>query len=178
MSDAKSTETKPAEKKAQTAQGKQPKKKGGGKTIFFMVIVGCLVPFGLPTLVVCLGLIPTVVALFTDTDENRSGLATIGYLNLAGVLPFLIELWQHGQTMDVAMRIVRDPYSWLIMFGSAGIGHLILYAVPPMIASIILINAESRLKVLREGVQQLEAIWGPDVGTSTPIENIRKSKGV
>jgi len=165
--------------KAETAAKKEAKKKGGGgfKTVLFMVVVGCIVPFGVPTLLVCLGLLPTCVALFTDTDSNRSGLATVGYMNLAGVLPFLIELWQKGQTMDVAMAIIRQPYSWVVMLGSAGIGHLILYAVPPMITSIVLINLESRKRTLREALQQLEAIWGPDVGTNHSLDAVRENKG-
>jgi hypothetical protein len=52
------------------------KKKGGGKLIFLMIVAGCIVPFGVPTLLVCLGLVPTLVALVTDTDEGHSGLAT------------------------------------------------------------------------------------------------------
>jgi len=159
------------------ASKKEAKKSGGFKTILLMVIMGCLVPFGMPTLIVSLGLLPTLVVLFTDTDANKSGLATVGYLNLAGVLPFLIELWQRGQTMEAALVIVRDPYSWVVMLGSAGIGQLILYVVPPMITSIVLINLDSRMRTLREGIQQLEAIWGPDVGTSSSLDTVRKHKG-
>lgn len=158
--------------------GEKSKRKGGVKTILLMIIIGCLVPFGLPTLIVCTGLIPTIVALFTDTDENRSSLATVGYLNFAGVLPFLIDLWQKGQTMEAAVTIIRDPSSWVVMLGAAGVGHLILYVVPPIIASIILINQEGRLKTLREGMTQLEAIWGPDVGTAAPIADVLHARGV
>ncbi len=166
-----------AEKKDKSAKP-STKKKGGGKLIFFMIILGCLVPFGVPTLIVCVGLLPTLVALFTDTDQNRSGLATIGYLNLAGVLPFLIELWQNGQTMEAALRIVRDPFSWVVMFGAAGVGHLMLYTIPPIVTSMVLMKQESRLRTLREGVQQLEAIWGPDVANVLPLESVRQHKGV
>ena len=143
-----------------------------------MTLMGCIIPFGLPTLLVCIGLLPTLVALFTDTDANRSSLATVGYMNLAGVLPFLVELWQKGQSMDVAMTIIRDPYSWVIMFGSAGVGHLILYAVPVMISSIVILNLESRQRTLLEGKQQLEAIWGAEVGTTSSLDVVRKNRGV
>jgi len=164
--------------KASTNKNETKKKSGGVKTVLFMVVLGCIVPFGVPTLLVCLGLLPTIVAVFTDTDSSKSGLATVGYLNLAGVLPFLIELWQKGQTMEVAMMIIRDPYSWVIMFGSAGIGHLILYAVPPMITSIVLINLEGRRRTLREGLKQLEAVWGPDLGTTHSLEEVRQNKSL
>lgn len=165
-----------AEKKKETKE--KGKGKGGGKIIFFMVVAGCLVPFGVPTLLVCTGLIPTLVALFTDTDQNRSSLATIGYLNFAGVLPFLIELWQKGQTMEAAMAILGDPFTWVVMLGSAGIGHLILYTVPIIVSSMILMRQESRLRTLREGVTQLETVWGADVTNALPLEIVRQHQGV
>lgn len=168
--------TEVSEEKGKKEKGVKPKK-GGFKLILVMVIAGCLAPFGVPTLLVCLGLAPTLVALVTDTDENRSGLATIGYMNFAGVLPFLIDLWQNGQTMEAAMVIVRQPFSWAIMLGAAGIGHLILYAVPPVIASVFLINQENRLRTLREGMQQLEAIWGPDVASTTSLDIVKSNRG-
>ena len=152
---------------------KDQKKGGSFKLIFFMVLVGCLIPFGIPTLLVCLGLTPTLIALLTDTDKNRSALATIGYLNFAGVLPFLMDLWMNGQSMDVAIRIVSDPSSWVIMLGAAGVGHLILYAVPPAIATMVVTKKTSRIAQLREGIKQLESIWGPDVATATPVDVVR-----
>jgi hypothetical protein len=164
--------------KVASASTKTVKKGGGFKTVLFMAILGCLIPFGIPTMLICLGLTPTVVALFTDTDQQKSGLATVGYMNFAGVLPFLIQLWQNGQTMEVAMEIIRDPFSWAIMLGSAGIGQLILYAVPPIIASVIVINQENRLRTLREGIQELENIWGPDVGTMASLDAVRHNRGV
>lgn len=154
-----------------------PKKKGGGGLIFFMIVLGSLVPFGVPTLIVCAGLLPTLVALFTDTDPSRSSLATIGYMNIAGVLPFLIDLWQQGQTLNAALAIVRDPFSWTVMFGAAGIGYLILYAIPPFVAMFVLSKQEARLRVLREGMQQLEAIWGADVGNVLPLDAVRGHRG-
>jgi len=160
------------------AAGKAPKAKGSGMMIFFMIIIGCLVPFGMPTLLVCMGLLPTLVALVTDTDEHRSSLATIGYLNVAGVLPFLIELWQKGQTMEAAVGILRDPLSWVIMLGSAGIGHLMLYTIPVIVGSMVLMRQEARLRTLREGIKQLESIWGPDVTNALSLDIVRQHKGV
>jgi len=160
------------------AEAKAAKKSGGGKTVLFMIIIGCLVPFGVPTLLICLGLIPTFVALVTDTDQSRSSLATIGYLNFAGVLPFLIDLWQKGQTMEAAVAILRDPLSWVVMLGSAGVGHLMLYTIPAIVSSMVFMRQEARLRTLREGVKQLEAIWGADVTNVLPLETVRQHKGV
>ncbi|MDD2324735.1 MAG: hypothetical protein PHW63_01795 [Alphaproteobacteria bacterium] len=164
------------------AKDKKPegkaKKKGGGKTVLLMTLFGCFVPFGLPTLVVCLGLTPTLVALLTDTDERRSELAAVGYLNFAGVLPFMVELWQHGQTMEFALSIMGQSTTWAVMLGAAGLGHLILYLVPPIVGSVVRINQESRLRTLKEGTAQLEAIWGPDVATESSLSEVLHNRGL
>ncbi len=167
MAEEKKQDAKPTEKT-------KPKKKSGFKLILFMILVGCVIPFGVPTLLVGLGLIPTLVAVFTDTDEKRSGLATIGYLNFAGVLPFWIDLWRHGQSMDVAIRIISDPFSWVIMLGAAGIGHLILFAVPQAVAIGVLAQQQARLRTLREAMEQLENIWGHAVTTNVTIDTLKK----
>lgn len=157
----------------------QPHQRGTGKfkVILIMSIVGAIVPFGLPTLLVCTGLIPTLVALYTDTDPEKSTTTTVGFMNLAGVLPFLVDLWQKGQTMSVALSIVREPRSWVIMFGAAAIGQLFLYIIPPIIASTTIARLESRLNTLKEGIEQLRTIWGPEVATTLPIDQVRKQTG-
>lgn len=147
---------------------------GGARFILIMILVGALLPFGAPTLLLCIGLLPTLVALFTDTDPRKPAFTTIGFLNIAGVLPFVIELWQKGQTMEAAIRILRQPSTWLIMFGAAAIGQLLLYAVPTAIAMLTVSRMETRLKTLREGLEHLHAIWGPDIASGKTIEEIRK----
>jgi len=164
MSEAKKgKETKPATKKG-----------GGFKFILLMIIVGALVPFGAPTLLVCMGMIPTLVALVTDTDPRKSGAATVGFLNAAGVVPFIIELWQKDQTMPAAISIVREPSTWVVMLGGAALGHLILYAVPAAIALLTVTKMEMRLKTLREGIEQLHAIWGAEVSSARSLEDLRR----
>ncbi len=163
---------------AKKEKGKEVKKsKSGGKIVLFMIVFGCLVPFGIPTFLVCLGLVPTLIVLFTETDPRHPALATVGYMNLAGVLPFIIELWERGQTMGAALSIIRNPENWAIMLGAAGIGQLILYVVPSMVASMIIVKKEARYRVLREGMKQLEAIWGKDVTNTTPLDIVRANQG-
>ncbi|MGE0108806.1 MAG: hypothetical protein AB7S81_03440 [Bdellovibrionales bacterium] len=156
------------------------KKGGGGKIIFFMILIGCLIPFSIPTLIVCAGFLPTFVVLLTETDPRHPGLTTIGYMNLAGVLPFIIDLWQQDQTMGAAMSIIKDPSSWVVMLGAAGVGQLILYVVPHFVATMVVARQESRRRVLRDGLAELEKIWGKDVSNTLPIELVRQhqdSKG-
>jgi hypothetical protein len=141
-----------------------------------MMVLGALAPVCAPTLLVCLGLLPSLVALFTDTDSRRSAFMTIGFLNVAGVVPFVIELWQKGQTMEVALHIVQQPITWLVMLGAAGIGQLLLFSVPSAMTMMAVTRMESRLKTLREGLHELKVVWGEEVATTTPLEIVRKQE--
>ncbi len=151
--------------------------KGGIGLIILMTLIGALVPFGLPTLLICLGLIPTIIALFTDMDPEKSTTAAVGFMNVAGVAPFLIELWSKGQSMETAVRIVHNPTTWIVMFGAAAVGQLIIFVVPPIISAYTIGRLENRLKTLREGQVQLRDVWGPHVADVTALEYVRHQNG-
>lgn len=171
MAEKKESETREATTKEVAAK---PSRGGKFRFFFFMILAGALVPICLPTLLVCAGLLPTLVVLITDTDRQKSSTITIGFMNLAGVAPFIIDLWRQGQTMDIAVHILSQPNTWLVMLGAAGLGKLLLYAVPPAMAALTLSSMESRLLMLKEGLEQLKAVWGPDVATAVPLDQIRK----
>jgi hypothetical protein len=164
-----------AEKKA--APAKSTAKKGGTfGLILLMTAFGAATPLILPSLFLLVGMIPTLVILFTDTDRNQSSTVTVGAMNAAGVAPFIIELWQKGQTMDHAIQILLNPNTWLVMLGAAALGKVILIVVPQAIASVTLAQAESRLALLKSNLETLKRVWGPDVANSKPIESIVKGE--
>ncbi|MCL2469919.1 MAG: hypothetical protein FWF24_06825 [Alphaproteobacteria bacterium] len=156
---------------------KTPKAKGKGrfKKILFLLILLAIAPKALPTFLLCVGLLPTLVAWMFSSKDDRYELAAIGYLNLAGVLPFILDLWEKGQRMEEAMRIAHEPYTWVIMFGAAGLGWLIMFALPPFVAAFTATTHESRLRTLQEARQELEKIWGPKVGSDESMASILQS---
>ncbi len=53
-----------------------------------MVFLVLLAPFIFPTVVlIFIGLIPTWIAFFVDTDNEKSSAAAIGAMNCAGIRP-------------------------------------------------------------------------------------------
>lgn len=149
------------------------KKKGGFKIVPFILLL-IIMPFIMPTVLLLAGMLPTLVALVTDDDKEKSRAVTVGAMNFAGVAPFLIELWEQGQTMDVALAIVMQPNNWLVMLGAAAVGHMILYVVPPMIVSLTINQNATRYEKLKESIEQLKEIWGPEVTTLTPIDLVKR----
>jgi hypothetical protein len=166
-----------AKGKAKAAFKKQPKpkKRGSGKLSFFFIAfaAGLSLLFIMPTFILVLvGMAPTYVAIFADNDPEKSSTAAVGAMNCAGVVPFVIDLWMKGQDMQNVMHILSQGTTWLVMLGAAGIGHLIIFAVPQATATMTLIRAESRLKILKKNLETLRETWGSDVGTTKPIERV------
>jgi hypothetical protein len=154
-----------------------PKKKGGGfGFILSMILIGMAVPFCLPSILLLVGMLPTLVVLFTETDRKGSSVAAVGAMNAAGIVPFVIDLWQKGQTTENALLILQDSQTWLVMLGSAAVGQLILYAVPQAIASMTSARAETRIDLLKDNLEILKRTWGPEVATTKPLEKVMRGE--
>lgn len=152
----------------------KPKKKAGKLTITLMMLAfGIATPFMLPTVILLLaGLIPTYIAFATDDDPNKSGAISVCAMNLAGLTPFVIDLWAKGQTLAYTFHILGNMNDWLVILGAAAVGQLIVYALPQAIATLTLTHAESRIKHLKKNLDTLKDAWGPDVATAKPIDKI------
>lgn len=144
-----------------------PKKRIFIPTVVFLVVAGVLVWFCLPSLLLCAGLLPALIAMIADRDPRKSEALSIGFMNLAGVLPFMVELWEQGQTMEHAAHLISQPFVWVIMLGAAMLGKMLIYALPPAVNFFIITRMESRLRSLRAVEAEMSVIWGEDIGGST-----------
>lgn len=159
---------------AEAQAAAKPKKKAGKFTVMMvMLLIGIATPFMLPTVILVLaGLIPTYVAFATDDDPNKSGAISVCAMNIAGLTPFIIDLWKKGQTLAHTFQILGDTSDWLVILGAAAVGQLIVFALPQAIATVTLTHAESRIKTLKKNLDMLKDAWGPDVATAKPIDKI------
>ncbi|OYQ32507.1 hypothetical protein CHU95_17100 [Niveispirillum lacus] len=143
---------------------RRPKRPSGGGALLLLVL---LAPAGLmmmPTTVLLLaGLAPTFVAYLIDRDPEKSAALTVGAMNLCGVAPYVVRLWQQGHEMAVTLRMLADPATWLVMFGAAAIGWLMYFFIPQIVAAVMSLRSQSRIKELEERRGLLIADWGTDV---------------
>ena len=88
---------------------------------------------------------------------------TVGGLNFAGVVTFLISLWQAGHSMAALSKVLTDPFAWLVMYGSAGLGWMIYYGIPPAVVGWVVLRAERRIAQRIEEQRELVDLWGTEV---------------
>jgi hypothetical protein len=137
-------------------------KKSSLMTFLFLILPAALVV--LPTTVLFgVGLVPTLVALVTDRDPDKTAAITVGGLNFCGCMPYAIDLWKTGHSVAGVMSKLADPLTWLVIYGAAGAGWLLYFTIPPLVATTEIGRAEKRIEMLKKKRITLIQEWGPDV---------------
>lgn len=132
--------------------------------LYFMLITVTLIAVAFPTLIViCVGWMPGIVTWFTDRTDQKYGFFCIGGLNLAGVFPYLLDLWWGNHNLTGAMNIITDVFALAVMYGAAMAGWFIYTVIPPMITSFMTVLAERRLSALRANQRRIVEEWGEEV---------------
>ncbi len=147
------------------------KKKLGAISLvgFFFVMVAVLV---LPTtIVLAVGMLPTMAAMIGSSAGKGSKVLTIGMMNLAGCFPFLLPLWASDHTVGQALSILMDIRSIIVMYCAAGIGYLIDWAMAGIVNTIMVQRASGRLDDVRKRQARLIERWGEEVKGDLPLDS-------
>lgn len=133
----------------------------------FLILAVVFLP---TTILLLIGMLPTVVAFFVDrTPERLKGL-TVGCLNFAATFPFLMELATRGHTPDIALQMVTNPRSVSVMYSGALCGYLLEAGLAISVSKIMVQQAKARLKKLKNDQGKLIAKWGPEVTGEMPLD--------
>lgn len=149
-------------------KGKQ-KKSGWGLQV--MMIFGLLaaVLFMPTTILLVVGMLPTVVAALIDRKGGARAI-TVGSLNLCGCIPFLMDLWTKGHTRELAVDLITEPLTIIVMYAAAGIGYMIDWALSGIVATIMVQRSGARLETIRKRQEELVARWGREVTGELPLD--------
>lgn len=121
---------------------------------------GILLP---TTLLLFLGMLPTLIVLLFDQTVNKSRVVTVGAMNAAGCMPFVLELWSRGHTVNIALEYAINPRTIIVMYMAAGIGYMIEWVMTGLVAGIMVQKAKTRISEIEKRQNDLETRWGPEV---------------
>ncbi len=152
-------------KSASKKNGKAKKAPGGGMVAWVLApVVGFV---ALPTFILLLiGMAPTLVAFFImDRHPSKYTTRAVGYLNFSGCLPYAIDLWRGGGVweFETLVSIISDPFNLLVMYSSAAVGWMILFATPPVVAAYLAVTSDMRETTLKARQKELIENWGRNV---------------
>ncbi len=152
------------------------KKKNKGRrflSFFFLlpILLVLVVVMEAGFLLVLFGVIPTIIAFYADTSEERLKVSTIACCNLSGVLPYAMELHKSHNSWSRLTAMLSDPLMWLQMYGMAGLGYALIRFCPMFyqmglraVNGSIAFQMEQRQEVL---VKE----WGEDIRMGTEMES-------
>lgn len=134
------------------------------KILFLWIFLLPLIWLGYPTvLMMTLGMLPTLVSWLMERDFGNPRTLSIGVFNMCGVIPYLIELWEHYQSLKYAMQIFMDVNSWFMMYGTAFVGYTIYWGVPKIVLGAMRITARKRIRYLKQAQGVLLKEWGNQI---------------
>ena len=128
--------------------------------IFIMAVAMTALPLAILLLV---GTLPTWVAGFVDRHRRYYLARTVGAINLAGVMPGVLRMWEQGITFSNLQMVIGSPYSWLVMYGAAAFGWLLYFCVPPVVGMIVEVRIEDTKRRLEARAKALIEEWGEEV---------------
>lgn len=153
-------------KKTPEAKAAAPKKSGGSTYLVLLVgltFVGLLV-FATPALLLfTIGMVPSMVAFIIDREPGRNAALAVVVTNAAGVTPFIIDLVLNGPTMTRAMVMLSDVFVIAVIYGTAGIGWLLVLGMPKVAAVYLSVTNETKVQMMRREQRRLVEEWGEDV---------------
>jgi len=117
-----------------------------------------------------IGMLPTVVARFTEKSRQGTRALTVGFMNFAGCFPFWFKLMDGGHTFSLAVSLVTDPFNVVVMYGGALVGYLIEWGLAGFVAGIMIQKGHKRLEDIKKIQKDLVIRWGPEVAGETQLD--------
>jgi hypothetical protein len=148
---------------------KAPKKGFQGQVfgLFLLVAAGIFLP---TTIFLALAMLPTLVAAIADRSKRKYKALTVGAMNLAGCMPFLISLWTKGQTISGAVNLITNPQTFVVVWMAAAVGYLIDWAMSGIVMTMMMQRSAGRLKEIQKRQAELVQRWGDEVSGDIPLD--------
>ena len=146
-------------------KGKAGKKKGSGLGSTFLIMVSLAALFFMKTsfLFFIIGMLPSIVVYYSDRTPKRRLSKTVFYCNMAGVASYTVDLVYSGNSLDMFIATISQPMNWLIIYGSAAIGWVLVWFCPIMSELVIDGFQKGKVMQLENSQKKLIEEWGTEV---------------
>lgn len=141
------------------------------KQLLIIALLIAAVVFLPSTILLLLGMLPTIVAGLSDRSASKSKAVTVGCLNFAACFPFWMDMVMAGHTTEQAMHMISQPATIIVMYMGAGAGYGLDLFLTQMIARFSVQQGHARLRKIKERQQKLTERWGPEVAGDKPLDS-------
>jgi hypothetical protein len=156
--------------RVQKAGGPRRQRSGGSAVVTLGVIV--VTVMAVAALPLCLlfvaGMLPSFVAAAVDRTPRRYFMRTVGAMNLAGLAPGVLHLWEAGMTFASLRQVAASPWTWLAVYGAAGFGWLLFSSAPGVARVLLDVKVDETQRRLESRAKALVEEWGDEVTGRKP----------
>ena len=142
---------------------KKKKKMGVQARVLLIVFIMVAIVFYQMTIVLLLGMAPTIAARLVDKTPDRTKVMTIGFMNFAGCFLFCFQVFEKKADAATVLPMVLTPVNIIIMYAAAGLGYVIEWGVVGFVASLMVQKGRARLVDIKKAQEALIKKWGPEV---------------
>jgi len=127
-----------------------------------IMLLGILIVMPAFFVFIAVTMAPTWILAMRGSQTDSLSLQTMGAANFAGVLPYLIKLFQKGDTFSVAVSLLFQINTIVVVSAAATTGAMLLW-LGPMIAARVMTFANQREaeSLARQNAEMLDT-WSED----------------
>jgi hypothetical protein len=152
------------------AEGKKRRGLSGRSRILMIMGLIVAVIFMPTAILLTVGMLPSMVALIIAPRRQKAKAITVGAMNLAGCVPFILQLWTSDNTAVHSFMIITDPRTIIVMYCAAGVGYAIDWAVSGLVSTIMVQSGSVRIQQISKRQAELVARWGREVTGEIPTD--------
>jgi hypothetical protein len=140
------------------------------KQLLTLSVIVTAVVFLPMTILLVIGMLPTIVASIADRTPERLKAITVGSLNFAATFPYCIDMVTKGYSTEAAVSLITDPRAIIVMYTGALAGYIIELGLASTVAGVMVKQARVRLKKIRTEQERLVERWGREVTGDIPVD--------
>ena len=128
-------------------------------TILIAVVAVAVMP---TTLLLFVGMMPSIAAYFIDKTKQQLKAMTVGCLNFSACFYYWLELVSSDHSLVTAWEII-SPTSISIMYAGAIAGYIVEWGVSMAVAVVMVQSGKSKLSSIRKQKEEMVERWGVEV---------------
>ncbi len=144
------------------------------KIVLSVCMLGLIAIYSYESLpLLALGMLPTAGAVIAGYKEKGVWIS-VGWMNLAGLSYWLLDLWSGNHGMSYASAQLRTVVPILVSYAAAALGWFLYLAMPAVTAAFIASSLRRRKGNLQGKQTKLVEQW--DTGITTHIKSAAPAK--
>lgn len=133
------------------------------RVLLALLVLSVLMTFVPVAFLVFFGMAPTIVVGIIDNRRERYKTICIGSLNIIGILPSALKMFDQDHSFERAFALLADSSTWLVILSATGAGIGIAVVGPAIISMFYVARLEKKSRQLKDYQKNLRDEWGDEV---------------